>query len=424
MTLTIVDASGRLAEFLAVPDPAEPDGPRPQMDWAILFAAAGLPMAKFEAVAPKWVPPVYADERVAWEGRLPDQSDLIFRVEAAAAHGRPVYFGVTGPWSRAARSTPDAPAAFNRFLSAVAGLVMPGLMVLGALLARHNLRLGRGDRRGAFRAASILFVATLVAWLLGATHVTDLNVEVGRIFGAIGRALFGAVVLWLTYLGLEPYVRRFSPNSLIGWTRMIGGQWKDPQVGADVLVGVSAGLAMTLLFPLYTLLPPLAGWLEPMPVVSDARVLTGIRYLLSTVVSQIADAISSGMLGMGGIVGFLILFKRRWLAFLVAIIVYTPVVVNGMFNSGYPWLSLALGAGIISFFIAVSMQYGLLACIAALATHFVLLRAPLTTDFSTWRGAASLCYLGLIAAAGLGACLLARGAMPRQPVHLSPAHEQ
>ena len=423
MTLTVLDASGRLAEFLAVPDPTEPGGPKAQTDWSTLFAVSGLPMAQFSSVTPKWIPPVYADERVAWEGRLPDQPDLLFRVEAAASHGRPVYFGVTGPWSRSSRSAPAPPSTFNRFLAGVAGLVMPGLMVLGALLARHNARLGRGDRRGAFRAASILFVTTLVAWMLGGSHVSDADVEISRIFGATGRALFSAAVLWLTYLGLEPYVRRFSPNSLIGWTRMISGRWKDPYVATDVLVGVSAGLGMTLLFPLYTLLPPLAGRLEPMPVVSDPRTLTALRFLLSTIVAQIAGAISSGMLGMGGIVAFLILLKRRWLAFLAAVIVYTPVVVNGMFSSGYPLLALALGAGIISFFIGVSMRFGLLAGIASLATHFVLLRAPLTIDFSTWRGPTSLWYLGLVGAAGLGACLLACRDVTAPTMNLRRAHE-
>jgi hypothetical protein len=423
MTLTVVDASGRLAEFVAVPDPADTGGPSGGTDWSPLFAAAGLPTDQFSSVAPKWIPPIYADERVAWEGRLPDQPELLFRIEAAAAHRRPVYFGVTGPWTRSSRSAPSAPSAFTRFLAGVAGLVMPGLMLVGALLARHNARLGRGDRRGAFRAALVLFFMQLVAWLLGATHVSDVDVEIGRIFGAVGRALFTAAVLWLTYLGLEPYVRRFSPNSLIGWTRMIGGQWKDPQVGADVLIGVSAGLAMTLLFPLYTLLPPLAGRPEPMPVVPDPRTLIALRFLLSTIAAQIASAISSGMLGMGGIVAFLIIFKRRWLAFLVAVIVYTPVVVNGMFSAGYPLLSLALGAGIISIFIAASLRYGLLANVVALSTHFILLRAPLTTDFSTWRGGTSLWYLGLLAGAGLGACLVARGAIAAQPVSFRRARE-
>jgi hypothetical protein len=50
---------------------------------------------------------------------------------------------------------------------------------------------------------------------------------------------------------------------------------------------------------------------------------------------------------------------------------------------------------------------GLIATIAALATHFVLLRAPLSTDFASWRGSAALWHFGVILVAGLGACYLA-----------------
>ena len=30
--------------------------------------------------------------------------------------------------------------------------------------------------------------------------------------------------MWLTYLGLEPYIRRYSPDSLLGWTTLC---WPD-----------------------------------------------------------------------------------------------------------------------------------------------------------------------------------------------------
>ena len=70
---------------------------------------------------------------------------------------------------------------------------------------------------------------------------------------------------------------------------------------------------------------------------------------------------------------------------------FTPVAVNGMFIPGTPLLDLASAALIIAVFVAMIARVGLLATIAALATHFMLLRAPLTTDLSSWRatGAAS-----------------------------------
>jgi hypothetical protein len=85
-----------------------------------------------------------------------------------------------------------------------------------------------------------------------------------------------------------------------------------------------------------------------------------------------------------------------------------------MFPAGTPRLDLAIGAGIISILIGVIIRFGLLASIAALATHFILLRAPLTTDLSTWRGSLALWYLGFFVLVGFGAAYIARSAtLPR-----------
>ena len=70
--------------------------------------------------------------------------------------------------------------------------------------------------------------------------------------------------------------------------------------------------AHDLLFPLYYLLPPLFGRLEPMPVLPDLRPLMGSGYVLGGLVLQVSSAISNAMLGTVGLASFvLILFKRR-----------------------------------------------------------------------------------------------------------------
>jgi hypothetical protein len=414
MTLAILDASGRLAEFHAVPEAIQSDTPHDPTSWASLFDAGGLDMRSFTPVSPQWNPLVFADERAAWEGRLPDRPDLTFRVEAAAYHGRVVFFGITGPWTRSARSAPSSSSRFNDMVEWLAGFIMPGLMVVGAILARHNVKLQRGDRVGAFRAASIIFATSLTAWTLGSTHVPNAGIEISRIFAAIGSGLLEAAILWLTYLGLEPYVRRTSPDSLIGWTRLIGGRWNDPHVGRDVIIGVSAGLLMTLLFPLYYLLPPLAGRLEPIPVLPDLRPFMGVGHVLAGLVSQVSSAISSAMLGTVGLASFVILLKRRALAIVAAILCFTPVAVSGMFNPGYPMLSLTLGALIIVLFVFVIVHVGLLAAIVALTTHFILLRAPMTTNLSAWWAPVGLWHLAAVAGLGFGACYVARSARGAQ----------
>ena len=48
--------------------------------------------------------------------------------------------------------------------------------------------------------------------------------------------------MWVLYLALEPYVRRYWPQAMISWTRALGGRWRDPLVGRDVLYGVVLGV--------------------------------------------------------------------------------------------------------------------------------------------------------------------------------------
>jgi serine/threonine-protein kinase len=286
--------------------------------------------------------------------------------------------------------------------------VMPALMVVGALPARRNIRLGRGDRRGAFRAASAVFVLIVLAWLLSGVHVAVLDREFDRFFSMIGTALFDAALVWLAYLGLEPYVRRFSPDSLIGWTRLIAGGWRDPVVGRDVAIGVCVGLTMTVLFAVHNLVPPLYGALEPMPVTGTPQAaLESGRYALAVLFGDLQNAITSGMLGVAGLVAFQVLLKRRSLAALAAIICFWPVVLNGMFEPGNPALDVVLGVLITTAFVAVTAWAGLLATIATLATHFILLRAPLTLDLASWRSAATFVLLGFVMGTGLYSCAIA-----------------
>jgi hypothetical protein len=203
-------------------------------------------------------------------------------------------------------------------------------------------------------------------------------------------------------------VRRHAPDSILGWSRLVAGHWRDPRVGVDVIVGVSAGLAMTLLYAVHNVLPPFAGFLEPMPLVSSESSMNGVRYILSGIATELTDAVVSGMLGVAGVVGFVLLLHNRALAMLAAITCFTPVVIDGMFPGSTPRLDIAIGAGIITIFILTIVRAGLLSAVAALFTHFVLLRAPITTDLSSWHATIGIWHIGVVLAAGLAACYYAR----------------
>ena len=114
------------------------------------------------------------------------------------------------------------------------------------MLARRNLRLGRGDRRGAFRLAAFVFAAWAVAWFFGAHHVPNFD-EFALFIEFLVWGLAWSCFIWVLYIALEPYVRRRWPATLVSWSRLLAGGFRDPLVGRDVLVGCLSGAFSTSL---------------------------------------------------------------------------------------------------------------------------------------------------------------------------------
>lgn len=148
MTLVRLNPLGRLTQLIAVPPQVEtPAGAVASPDWAGLFSAAGLDFSKWPPAEPAWTPPVYSDVRAAWTGSLAERPGVPMRIEAAAYRGKPVYFDLIGPWTRPGRMQPYRLTA-GELAFLVTGMVLfLSMLGIGAMLARRNLRLGRGDRR-------------------------------------------------------------------------------------------------------------------------------------------------------------------------------------------------------------------------------------------------------------------------------------
>ena len=47
---------------------------------------------------------------------------------------------------------------------------------------------------------------------------------------------------WLTYIAVEPPIRRLWPQMLFSLARLLAGRVRDPLVGRDVLIGVLGGI--------------------------------------------------------------------------------------------------------------------------------------------------------------------------------------
>ena len=309
-----LDTTGRLIALDARPPERSQDlKSTASFDWAILFKEAQLDLARFTPATPQRTPPMAFDARMAWVGTYAEGRPELIRVEAAAWQGRPVYFDISGDWRKANESTAYRP----RLVTVVYACVFLFLLVGGVLVARRNLRLGRGDRKGAATIAIAAFLSGVCSWALAATHVASVD-EIGLLVSGISAVGFVSALLWLAYVAMEPYARRHWPDSLISWNRLVAGRLRDPLVASHILAGLLvfyAGVLVIAIPDIVVSAPPVAPDSEMMASLTSTAGL--IAVLLGSV---------QGML-IGG-TGFLLLvvllrlmLRRVWIADLLAVVI-------------------------------------------------------------------------------------------------------
>jgi len=392
MTYVILDTLGRIVEFQAVPPQFDPEpDPHTAPRWEPLFDLAGLKMAAFTPVAPQWSPRDYADTRAAWEGPMTDRPDLRVRVEAAAYRGRPTSMLVLGPWSRPTRMQAETRSISATLLNGFVALLIAALGVASLVIARYNLRAQRADRRAAARLAFAVIGATFVTFVIGGHHVPDVQQEIANFTRIAGQMLFGGCTTWVLYLALEPYVRRFWPDGILGWARLLSGHVRDPRVGRDVLIGCASAVGLTVVELLYHYLPPLAGYPSAMPFFESAALgLTNS----STTVSMIIDLTASGVIAaMFAVLGYVLLrlmLRRPALAAASFVIVFGLMQSRQLLTSAAPlWITAIFAAITVIVVTLLVVRYGLLVLAVSVAVGNILESIPLTYSLSHWTATAS-----------------------------------
>jgi len=240
-----MDLAGHLLSLIAVPPQLDKAAaPAPAPNPAPLFTAADLDFNSFRPANPLWAAPVASDLRLAWTAPFPGSPGHELRVETAWWNGKPVWFHVVTPWAVPHRM--PAPQTTSYSIATIWSVSRRILFLIAVCaLSWRNLRLGRGDRSGAWRLASFIFLLCLADTLLGAHDLFSRH-GLGILDTATAASLYRAARLWLVYIAIEPAVRRRWPRILISWSRIATGKWKDPMVGRDILAGILAGLGYTV----------------------------------------------------------------------------------------------------------------------------------------------------------------------------------
>ncbi len=395
MVTVALDASQRLWAFQAVPPRLDslagaPNGP----SWDELFTAAQLDRGRFTEVPPRSVPPFAFDSRAEWVGPAPWAADVPLQVSAAAWRGRPVSFEVRGPWETGSALEPQPLAGRIKFAQIFLTVCILVLTGFGLLLARRNLRLGRGDRRGAVRIGLAILCLGLLRWVLSAHHVSSITDEFGLYFSGFGQALTLAVLTAILYLAVEPFVRRRMPELLIGWARVLDGRFTDPRVGRDMLFGAMFGALAGLTFHVTNGLPtwfPLGG---QTPIPADMDFLAGGWLLPASLLIALRTALLAAMALFGGFFLMLLLLRKRAAAIVGLAILLTLSNLGGE-NFALETPGAILSASLIAVLVA---RHGLLAAVAGTFVAQLLFNAPLPVDGSTpYAANAIVLLLGLAA---------------------------
>jgi hypothetical protein len=378
-----LDTTGRLLELYRVPLQHE-EGVSPvataAFDWSRLFAAARLDLAAFRPAATQWTPYVNCETHLAWVGTSPDWPEVELRVEAGSWRGQPNWFKILAPWKRAERQEPMVRTGRQMAGNAIGISVLVFGLIASGLVARRNLRLGSGDRRGATTLATFVIGGALIAWALGADHVTDIERELELFARGLGQAVLVGAVVAVFYLALEPQLRRLWPHALISWTRLLAGRFGDSLVGAHALYGMACGLLMTLVRLGFLTID-----VSRMGPNSDAFALDTLLGL-----SQTLDWIlERALFAIGGSLMVVLLFAAvrlflRWqpLAILVAI---SPFVLQDALNAERPLLiTLPLLLLVFSVPLIALARFGLVAMMFTFFTTWLLNNTPLTPWLSHW----------------------------------------
>ena len=372
-----LDPQGRLINFEAIP-PQKMDagGQVVPYDWTLLFSEAGLDISKYQKADPQWNSLSVFDTRAAWTGVWPGTSRPL-RVEAAALNGKPVYFSLIGDWVKPDRVKEPAQSPGKKAGQILTIVVLVSLLAGALFLARRNYRHGRGDREGALRLATVMFVLDMLLWLCR-THLTFSFATLGLLLLALCGSLFVSGVTWIFYLALEPWVRRRWPQTMISWSRLLSGQLRDPLVGRDILFGVMLGVLWILIFQLRSIPVMRLGGVPPL---GNTEYFLGARMAMGAWLRQIANSILGTLEFFFLLLGLKFLLRKDWLAAIAFVAIFA--VPRGLLDS-HPRIELPTLTLVYSIAVLIVLRFGLIPLAVAIFTVDMSLSLPLSGDLSAW----------------------------------------
>src|SRR6185295_15002173 len=236
----------------------------------------------------------------------------------------------------------------------------------------------------------------VIAWIFGAHHVATPDVELRQVMRAVAFATFLGVVVWLLYLAIEPYFRRFWPDGLLGWTRLLSGRLRDPRIGRDVLIGLMFAVGTMAVETAQGFLPQRLGQAAPRPPFGDAlSAIASPALVVARWFNSVNNTLQSVLLVALIFIVLRLVLRRGWLAALAGVVVLTSITDGGIALSGtwFDTISYGLICALITFGL---FRFGLLAMSVASFADGVATNIPMTLHLSAWWATPSMLSLALL----------------------------
>jgi serine/threonine-protein kinase len=203
-------------------------------------------------------------------------------------------------------------------------------------------------------------------------------------------------LIWILYVALEPFVRRRWPHVLVSWTRLLAGEWRDPLLGRDALIGCAAGVGFSMFDRLLLHAPAWLGFTEAVqPLFSRFEILGSRGQMLGALLDTIGSNFASAS-------GFL------FLLFFLRVVLRNQLLAAAVFAGTFGLLSAAtqlynvpwffkLGPFVIwALVVFVLARFGLVAFVVAQLVSGLLNNFPMTLDSSLWYAGVGYLALGVI----------------------------
>jgi hypothetical protein len=166
---------------------------------------------------------------------------------------------------------------------------------------------------------------------------------------------------WLLYIALEPYVRRRWPATLVSWSRVLAGFFRDPVVGRDILIGCFLGAFTTAVERPVWFVPSLLGYPPPQPSLGPLADLLGTRMILSDTARTLDIAPSFWLTGLFVLFLFRALLRNERTAAVAFVLLLTGSVAAASGLDPVASVGVLIWASLAVF---VLIRFGLLALVA------------------------------------------------------------